>query len=158
MSQPTTPPTTLYPDRRPALGLALLGLCAAMAGAWLAWRGWSFAGVAATVAGAVVLVGALIWLIPSRAYLHLTDRGFIYCTAFNPKRVDWADVARFGVLPGPDGGRVAWDYVPLYPADAISREQTKARTGFEAVLPRCCHLRGDRLAELLERRGGRASG
>lgn len=159
VSQPSAQPTTLYPDRRPALGLAVLGLASAMAGAWLAWRGWTTAGVSAMAAGLLVLVGAIAWLIPSRAYLHLTDRGFIYCTSFNPKRVDWADVGRFGVVPDPGGSLVAWDYVPLYPADAIPREQTRARTGFEAVLPRrCCHVRGEPLAELLERRRRQASG
>jgi hypothetical protein len=152
VSQPRPQPITLYPDRRPALALVLLGLASALLGAWLSWEGWGFAGVAAMVAGAVVALGALIWLIPSRAYLHLTDRGFIYCTAFNPRRVDWADVDRFGVVREPEGDRVAWDYAPHYPADSISREQTKKRTGFEAVLPRCCRMGSTALAELLDRR------
>jgi hypothetical protein len=157
VSQPNLEPITLYPDRRPAIALVLLGLSSVLLGAWLSWSGWGVPGVAAMVAGAVVALGALIWLIPSRAYLHLTDRSFIYCTAFNPRRVDWADIDRFGVVQEAGGDRVAWDYAPHYPADSISREQTKKRTGFEAILPQCCRMGGNPLAELLDRRKRQAT-
>lgn len=157
---PVTPdtdqPTTLYPDRRPALGLlALAGLVMA-GGAWMAWQIGAIPGAIVAGFGFLVLIGALGWLIPSRSYLHLTDRGFICCRWFRTFRVDWQDVDRFGVATVEDEPRVGYDYAPHYPADVFDRRRTKDRTGFEAILPRCCSLRPEPLADLLNRRIRRA--
>lgn len=151
-------PMTLYPDRRPATVLAVLAVVAMIGGAWIAWRGATATGAAVASAGFLAMIGSLVWLIPSRCYLHLGDRGFTYCSRFNPARIDWIDVERFGLATIEGERRVAWDYAPHYPADMISRERTKKQVGFEAVLPRCCGLSPDALADLLARRKQRSGG
>ncbi|RUL87153.1 hypothetical protein [Tautonia sociabilis] len=161
MSDPSPEPITLDPRRRIPVSLAMLGGMGIALGAWLAWRGSTASGIALAAPSAVTLLGALAWLIPSRSYLHLTDRGFIYSTAFNPRRVDWADVSRFGVVPAEGADRVAWDFAEHDPAEVDGRRRSKASTGFEAVLPPCCGMSAGPLAELLERRrrlGSRCSG
>ena len=143
---------TLYPDRRPALLVSAAAVAALIAGAWLVVASGTAIGYAAIGVGGLALVGSAAWLSPSRAFLHLTDRGFIYSSAFNPRRVDWLDVRRFGIAKFDGGDRVGWDYAAHYPADVSRRAETKGRIGFEAILPRCCRMRSDRLVALLEER------
>ena len=126
---------TLYPDRRAAISTIVVALGLAGLGAWLAWGGSAtIAGISAVV-GALLLIGAMAWLIPSRAYLHLSERGLIYCTFFNPKRVDWVDVDRFAVAPVSGAAQVVWDYASHYPADLLTRQRNKKEIGYEAILP-----------------------
>lgn len=155
MDLETAETATLYPDRRPAYALAAVVAAIVAIGAWLAVRSGPI-GLVAVGVGVAVLIGCAAWLVPSRSFLHLTGGGFIYSTRFNPRRVDWRDVARFGVVTIDGEPRVVWDYAPHYPADATDRERTRARTGFEAVLPRCCRMKGEPLAALMDRRRLRA--
>ena len=142
---------TYYPSRAPATLGGFAGLLAIAAGVW-GWLRWGPA-VGAIVAGAgLLMIGAgIVWLLPSRSYLHLGARGFSYSTAFNPRRVDWHAVARFGVGLVDAERRVCWDYVPSFPAEATARASNSARFGFEAALPRCCSATPEALADALER-------
>ena len=142
--------TTYYPRRGLAILAVVAGLALAIAGLW-SWFRWASSLGAIGVLGGLIAAGAgLVWLLPSRSYLHLGDRGFSYSTAFRARRVDWRDVARFGIAQ--DGPRrcVCWDYVPSYPADATSRALSKERVGFEAILPPCCAADPETLAAALE--------
>ena len=152
------PPMTLYPDRRLAIGLIPLAVLLLLTSAWLAWKvGLSLGGPVA-ILGLLVLIGSMVWLIPSRTYLHLADRGFIACHWFQARRIDWVEVDRFGVVTIDGEPRVAWNYASHYPAEVFERERTKKQTGFEAVLPRCCSMTPEALAALLNRRKQQAIG
>ena len=142
--------TTYYPRRGPAVLAVVAGLALVVSGVW-AWFRWSSnLGTIGVLCGLTAVVAGLAWLLPSRSFLHLGDRGFSYSTAFRARRVDWRSVARFGIAQ--DGPRrcVAWDYVANYPADATSRAANKARVGFEAILPACCSASPETLLAALE--------
>lgn len=151
-------PITLYPDRTLAIGLAVAAVGLIGLGAWLTWKGGTTVGVAVASLGLFVLIGALVWMIPSRAYLHVGDRAFSYSCSFLPKRVEWADVDRFGVATVDGKPRVAWNFASHYPADVFDRDRTKKQTGFETILPsQCCRHRPESLVDLLNRRKEKAT-
>src|SRR5690606_23904306 len=88
---------TLYPSRWPgliALAASVLIVTAGLAMA-LAW-GWQ-SGYLLAAFGGLGAIGAAIWLLPSRAFLHLTPEALIYCSGFRGRRLSWEEVARFGV-------------------------------------------------------------
>lgn len=149
---------TLYPDRRPYWAALVASGLLVLSGLWLAMARGGPAAIAAIAAGCLGLGVAVFALIPSRRYLHLTDRGFLYATNFNPKRVDWSDVARLGVATIDGRDRLAWDYAPHYPADVTARAECRRQTGYEAILPPCCRMRPAPLVRLLDERRRAAAG
>ncbi|CAN5694931.1 hypothetical protein BH23PLA1_BH23PLA1_12820 [soil metagenome] len=148
---------TLYPGHWRTWGLLLLSMLGAGVGIGMAWQG-SWVGYVVLVPSSLgVLLGGF-WLLPSRAFLHITPEALIYCKGFRAQRLAWRDVERFGVARIGEFDRVAWDYAPHYPAEATRRETLKARIGFEAVLPTdCCRLSSDQLADLLNDRKRRSA-
>jgi len=112
----------------------------------------------ATVWVAMILVGGfgmlagILQLLPGASYLRLDTTGFTYCAAFFPVRVEWSDVAGFGVVKKDAAhcySTVGFNFVPAYTKNAAGRELVKSVNGWENAIPAKYGMQPDELAELM---------
>ncbi len=143
---------TLYPNRLLGSLAALSTLVTLALGIWFALRVNGAIGLTVVGLGGIGFVLSLVWLAPSRSFLHLGPDGLRYSTMFNPKHLAWSEVGQFGLTTIEGVSHVGWDYVDHYPADVTPRAESKKRYGYEAILPICCRTRPDQLVPILEAR------
>jgi len=151
-TSPVVGSRTYYPEHWGASLILLAGLGLLVLGAWWAITRDGSTGFMVGAVGLLGLIVAGVLLAPSRAFLHLGDDGLTYSLFFNPKRIPWSDIERFGLVEWKGFERIAWDYAPHYPADATARQQSKAAFGHEMILPLRLRKTPTQIVQDLDRR------
>jgi hypothetical protein len=112
----------------------------------------------ATVWVAIILFGGfgilagLLQLLPGASYLRLDPAGFTHCAAFFAVRVEWSDVAEFGVVKKDAAhaySTVGFNFVPAYTKNAAGRELVRSVNGWEGAIPAKYGMRPEELAALM---------
>jgi hypothetical protein len=147
-------PFTLYPSKK-KISLLFLGSALFVAGGvFLIHRG-DTGGWYCTVFFGACLVVSLFQFLPGSAYLTVDDQGIEVCALFRKSRIDWADIAEFGVYSMRNHGIAVSKMVGINFSDHYSSKSKTGRatarvlTGFDGGLPDTYGLKAEDLALLL---------
>jgi hypothetical protein len=143
-------PMTLHPSRLRAILYLLFAMLLAALGLWIehpvgAAFFLTFSAVGLLVSG--------MQLVPSLAYLQLTQEGFSYRWGWNHGSVGWSEVDRFDVREAPGwysrSKFVEWIYVRRYEKLPSTTGRRYSFGGGSGVLPDAYGMKAEELSDLM---------